>query len=261
MGYLGGPFKRKDTSMKLTGNTILVTGGGSGIGQALAWQFHARGNTVIVAGRNEASLAETVAGRQGMHPLALDVSDPASVTAAVATLERDFPALNMLIHSAGMMTRQELGSGGTIDIAERIIQTNLVGTMRIVEALIPQLAGKADAAICTVSSGLAFVPLPSTPAYSASKAGVHSYTVALRHRLRDQIEVIEIAPPAVQTGLTPGQETREGYLPLDQYIAETMANFEQQPTPEENLVPMVLPLRHAERDGRVETILEMLGGL
>ena len=247
--------------MKLTGNTILVTGGGSGIGQALAQAFHDQGNTVIVAGRTEATLAETIAGRDNMHAIALDVADSASVDAAVETLARDYPQLNMLIHSAGIMTREELGSGGDIATAERLINTNLIGTFRVVEGLLPQLEGKADAVICTVSSGLAFVPLPSTPAYSASKAAVHSYTIALRHRLKGKVEVIEIAPPAVQTGLTPGQETRENYMPLDAYIAETMANFAKQPTPEENLVGYVLPLRNAEKDGRMNEVLDMLGSL
>jgi len=196
-----------------------------------------------------------------MHAIALDVADSASVDAAVETLARDYPQLNMLIHSAGIMTREELGSGGDIATAERVINTNLIGTFRVVEGLLPQLEGKPDAVICTVSSGLAFVPLPSTPAYSASKAAVHSYTIALRHRLKGKVEVIEIAPPAVQTGLTPGQETRENYMPLDAYIAETMGNFAKQPTPEENLVSYVLPLRNAEKDGRMNEVLDMLGSL
>jgi uncharacterized oxidoreductase len=247
--------------MKLSGNTMLVTGGGSGIGQALAWQFQQRGNVVIVAGRTAASLAETVAGRDAMHMLPLDVADEASVATAAEVLARDFPQLNMLVHAAGIMTRQELGSGGTIDTARQVIDINLIGTMRVVEALIPQLAGQPDAAICTVSSGLAFAPLPSTPAYSASKAAVHSYTMSLRHRLKGSVQVIEVAPPAVQTGLTPGQASRAGYMPLDDYIAETMPNFEREPGAEENLVGNVLPLRHAERDGRMEQVLDMLGSL
>lgn len=247
--------------MKLTGNTILVTGGGSGIGQALAWQFADRGNTVIVAGRTEASLAATVEGRSDMHRLVLDVADDASVAQAVEQLGRDFPQLNMLIHAAGVMERQELGSGGTIATAAAVVNINLLGTMRIVEGLIPLLDGKPDAAICTMSSGLAFVPLPSTPAYSASKAGVHSYSLSLRYRLKGRIEVIEIAPPAVQTGLTPGQESREGYMPLDAFIAETMANFEAVSTPWENLVGNVLPLRHAETEGRMDQMLQVLGSL
>jgi len=247
--------------MKLTGNTILVTGGGSGIGQALAQRFADLGNTVIVAGRTRATLAETVAGRSGMHTLELDVADQASVDAALAALARDHPALNVVIHAAGIMTREELGSGGDTATASRVIETNLIGTFRVVEGILPQLDGRADAVICTVSSGLAFAPLPSAPAYSASKAAVHSYTLSLRHRLKGKVEVIEIAPPAVQTGLTPGQETREGYMPLAAYIEETMDNFAKQPTPDENLVGYVLPLRNAEKDGRMAEVLDMLGHL
>lgn len=247
--------------MKLTGNTILVTGGGSGIGQALAWQFAERGNTVIVAGRTEPSLAATVEGRADMHRLVLDVADDASVAQAVEQLGRDFPQLNMLIHAAGVMEREELGSGGTIATAAAVVNINLLGTMRIAEALIPLLDGKPDAVICTMSSGLGFVPLPSTPAYSASKAGVHSYSLSLRYRLQGRIEVIEIAPPAVRTGLTPGQENFETYLPLEDYIDQTMANFEQVPTPPENLVSNVLPFRHAERQGKMDQMLDVLGKL
>lgn len=246
--------------MKTTGNTILITGGGTGIGEGLAHSFHDRGNTVIVAGRTRAKLDAAIAGRANMHAIALDAADDASVAAAAAELARDFPALNVVIHSAGIMSREELASGSLdMALAQQIIATNLIGTMRVVETLLPQLMGKPDAAICTVTSGLAFVPFPTAPAYSASKAAVHSYTVALRQRLRGQIEVIEIAPPAVQTGLTPGQETRAGYMPLTDYIAETMANFAT-PSPE-NLVGNVLPLRHAERDGTVDAVLDMLGAL
>ncbi len=247
--------------MKLTGNTILVTGGGSGIGQGLAWKFHDLDNVVIVAGRRLSTLAETIEGRDNMHALELDVADPASVSTALDVLARDYPQLNMLIHSAGIMTHHELGSGGDIDTAARIIDTNLMGTIRVVEGLIPQLEGKENAVFCTVSSGLAFIPLPSTPAYSASKAAVHSYTVSLRHRLKGKAEVIEIAPPAVQTGLTPGQESMQGFMPLADYLDETMENFAKVPTPQENLVRNVLPLRHAERDGKVEEMLAMFESL
>jgi len=244
--------------MKLTGNTILVTGGGSGIGQALAWRFHDLGNTVIVAGRGMARLAETIKGRANMHALALDVADNASVASAIGHLQRDFPGLNAAILSAGIMDWQELDD---IALAEKVININLLGTMRVAEALIPLIAGKPGAAICTVSSGLAFTPLPYGPAYSASKAGVHSYSLSLRQRLKGQVEVIEIAPPGVQTGLTPGQESRPGYMPLDAYIDETMANFEQHPGAYENLVGNVLPLRWSERDGTTDMLLERLASV
>lgn len=247
--------------MKLTGNTILVTGGGSGIGQALAWRFNDLGNTVIVAGRGEERLRETVAGRERIVPLQLDVADNASVDAAIARLKSDFPELNAAILSAGIMTRQELGSGGTIATAEEVININLLGTMRVAEALIPLIAGKPNATICTVSSGLAFTPLPGGPAYSASKAAIHSYSLSLRQRLKGQAQVIEIAPPGVQTTLTPGQEVNPHYMTLDAYIDETMANFEREPDAYENLVGNVLPLRWSERDGQMDAMLERLAGV
>lgn len=248
--------------MKTTGNTILITGGGTGIGEGLAHAFHDLGNRVIIAGRTKASLDAACSGRANMHSLTLDVADPESVAAATETVQRDFPALNVVINSAGIMSREELASGALdLALAAQIIDINLMGTLRVAEAFIPLLRGKPDAALCTVTSGLAFVPFPSAPAYSATKAAVHSYTVALRQRLKGEIEVIEIAPPGVQTPLTPGQESREGYMPLGDYIAETIANFAAQPTPPENLVGRVLPLRHAERDGKVEAMLEMLAAL
>jgi uncharacterized oxidoreductase len=246
--------------MKMTGNTILITGGGTGIGAGLAHAFHDLGNTVIVAGRTRASLDGAIEGRKDMHSIVLDAADSASVADAAEVLARDFPALNMVIHSAGIMSREELVEDRLdLDLAKKVIDINLIGTLQVVEQLLPQLLGKPDAVIATVTSGLAFVPFPTAPAYSASKAAVHSYTVALRHRLKGQVEVIEIAPPAVQTGLTPGQESRQGYMPLPDYIAETMASFAA--SEPENLVSNVLPLRHAERDGTVPAMLDMLGSL
>ena len=242
--------------MKLSGNTILVTGGGSGIGQALAWRFHELGNSVIVAGRTAASLEATVAGREGMSTLELDVGDPASIARAAERLAAEHPQLNVLIHSAGIMRNPEQAAD-----APEIIEINLLGTIRTVEALLPQLLARAGPVIATVSSGLAFVPLVRAQAYSASKAGVHSYTVSLRERLRGKAEVIEIAPPAVRTTLTPGQESREDYLPLADYIDQTMEIFAQQPTPEENLVPNARFLRDAEKEGRLPQVLELLGAL
>ena len=242
--------------MKLIGNTILVTGGGTGIGQALAWRFHELDNRVIVAGRTAASLEATIAGREGMSALELDVGDTASIARAAERLATEHPRLNVLIHSAGVMRNPERPED-----AVEIVEINLLGTIRMVEALLPQLRTQPDPVIMTVSSGLAFVPLVRAQAYSASKAGVHSYTVSLRERLRGEVEVIEIAPPAVRTALTPGQESREDYLPLADYIDQTMAVFALQPTPAENLVPNARFLRDAEKEGRLPQVLEMLGAL
>ena len=134
----------------------------------------------------------------------------------------------------------------------------MLGPIRLTNALIDHLAGKPDAAIVNVTSGLAFVPLFTTPTYNATKAAIHSYTVALREVLKGKVEVIELAPPAVQTGLTPGQESRPGYQPLDAFADEVMALFAQEPTPREILVERVGFLRFAEAQGRFDQTMTHL---
>ena len=244
--------------MKTTGNTILITGGGSGIGRELALRFNALGNTVIVAGRRKDALEETIAGRDRMHAIALDVEDPDAIAAFAGRVVADHPALNVLINNAGIMRREDLTRTRDLRDAEQTIVANLLGPIRLTNALIDHLAGRPNAAIVNVSSGLAFVPLSGTPTYSATKAAIHSYTVSLREQLKGKVEIIELAPPAVQTELTPGQSTREGYMPLGQFIDEVMALFHQEPTPKEILVERVNFLRWAERDGRFDQAVEML---
>jgi uncharacterized oxidoreductase len=243
--------------MKPTGSTILITGGGSGIGRELAWRFNDLGNVVIVAGRRKEALQETIADRDRMHALALDIEDPEEITAFAKRVIGEHPALNVLINNAGIMRYEDLTRARDLHDAEETVVANLLGPMRLTNALIDHLAVQADAAIVNVSSGLAFVPLTSAPTYSATKAAVHSYTVSLREQLRGRVEVIELVPPAVQTGLTPGQATREGYVPLRQYIDEVMGLF-QQPTAKEILVERVGFLRWAERDGRFDDAVKML---
>lgn len=244
--------------MKTNGNTILITGGGSGIGRELAWRFHALGNTIIVAGRRSETLEETIAGRDRMHATRLDINDPRSITEFARRVTAEHPELNVLVNNAGIMRREDLTRGRDLGDAEKTIATNLLGPIRLTNALIDHLSARPGAAIVNVSSGLAFVPLCHAPTYSATKAAIHSYTVSLRAQLRDRIEVIEIAPPAVQTELTPGQSTREGYMPLGEFADEVMTLFQQQPTPEEILVERVRFLRWAEREGRFDDMVDML---
>jgi uncharacterized oxidoreductase len=244
--------------MKMSGNTILVTGGGSGIGRELARRFQALGNIVLVAGRRADALEETISGREGMHALTLDVEDPAAIAAFAGRLVADFPALNILINNAGIMRFEDLTRSRDLSDAEATIVTNLLGPIRLTNALVDHLSGKADAAIVNVSSGLAFTPLSGAATYSATKAAIHSYTVSLRQQLKNRIEVIELAPPGVQTDLTPGQSTQEAFVPLDQFIDEVMQLFGQQPTPSEILVKSVGYLRWAERDGHFDEAVEML---
>ncbi|MBB5985227.1 SDR family oxidoreductase [Sphingobium lignivorans] len=247
--------------MKTTGNTMLVTGGGSGIGRALAQRFHDLGNTVIVAGRTAATLEETIAGRAGMHALTFDASDPASIAALAEEAIARFPALNILFNNAGIMQREDLTRKGDTSIAERTITTNLLAPIRLTDALVTHLSAQPDAAIINTTSGLAFVPLIGTPSYNASKAALHSWTVSLRAQLAGTIEVIELAPPAVRTELTPGQSTRENYMPLEDYVAEVMALFHTVPTPPEILVETVKFLRYAEREGRFDETVKAISAL
>jgi uncharacterized oxidoreductase len=244
--------------MKNSGNTILITGGGSGIGEALAHRFHDAGNVVVIAGRRQDALDAAAAGRPNIHTVTLDVESAEGVADFAARVLASFPALNVLINNAGIMRFEALDHARDLSDAEATITTNLLGPIRLTNALIDHLVAQPDAAIVNVTSGLAFVPLVDTPTYNATKAAIHSYTVAMRDALNGKVEVIELAPPAVQTGLTPGQESREGYQPLDEFADEVMALFAQQPTPPEILVQRVAFLRNAEREGRFDETFQQL---
>lgn len=241
--------------MKTSGNTILITGGGSGIGEALAHRFHDRGDTVIVAGRRLEALEKATEGRANLHAMQLDVEQPEAMAAFAARVVAEFPALNVLVNNAGIMRFEPLDRARDLADAEATIETNLTGPIRMTNALIDHLVVQPDAAIVNVTSGLAFVPLVATPTYNATKAAIHSYTVAMREALKGRVEVIELAPPAVQTHLTPGQADRPGYMPLRDYADEVMRLFAAQPTPPEILVERVKFLRFAEAEGRFDTTL------
>jgi uncharacterized oxidoreductase len=244
--------------MKISGNTILVTGGGSGIGEALAHRWHDAGNIVIVSGRRREALEQAIAGRANMHAVAMDVADPASIAAAVAEVLAAHPGLNVLVNNAGIMRFEALDRSRDLADAEATVATNLLGPIRLTDALVDHLAAQPDAAIVNLTSGLAFVPMIDAPTYCATKAGVHSYTVSLRRALEGRVEVIELAPPAVQTGLTPGQATRPGYQPLEDFADEAFALLAAQPTPPEVLVERVRWLRFAEAEHRFDETVTQL---
>ncbi|USA61748.1 SDR family oxidoreductase [Qipengyuania citrea] len=243
--------------MQTNGNTILITGGGSGIGRELAHKWHDLGNTVIVAGRTQASLDETAAGHANIHTMIVDVGDADDLARFAKKVVEVHPAINVLVNNAGIMRFEDITEERELGDAEATIATNLLGPIRLIDGLIEHLKAQENAAIINVTSGLAFVPMPRTATYSATKAAMHSYTVSLRAKLEGKIEVIELAPPAVQTELTPGQSTREGYMPLDQFIEETMLGFTAEETPQEVLTQNVLFLRNAEAEGRFDKALEM----
>jgi len=230
--------------MKVTGNTILITGGGSGLGRGLAEAFHKRGNTVIIAGRRKAVLDQVAAANPGIVGVQLDVQSEASINAFAAELTAKYPALNVLINMAGIMKTEQI-----IDpkAAEETINTNLLAPIRLTAALLPTLQKQPSATIINVSSGLAFTPLALTPTYSATKAAIHSWSQSLRYQLKgSRVEVLELAPPYVQTELLgPHQKSDPRAMPLDAFIDETMQILETQPQAKEILVKNVHPLRFA----------------
>lgn len=185
--------------MKTSGNTILLTGGGSGIGREMAKRWHDMGNTVLITGRRLDALEETAQGRANIHPYALDMTDAQAISAFAQTIIAQHPALNVLVNNAGIMIYEDATASRDLADAEAMITTNLLGPIRLIDALVDHLSRAPDAALINVTSGLAFVPLSKAPTYSATKAALHSYTMSLRHKLAGKVEVIEIAPPAVQT--------------------------------------------------------------
>ena len=244
--------------MKPTGNTILITGGGSGIGEALAHRFHDLGNTVIVAGRRMEALQKSITGRADMHAMTLDIENAESIRDFAKRIVSEHPDLNVVINNAGIMRFEALERARDLADAEATITTNLLGPIRLTDALVEHLSSRPDSVLVNVTSGLAYLPLVATPTYNATKAAIHSYTIALREALRGKVEVLELVPPAVQTELTPGQSNRPGYLPLTDFIDEVMALFARQPTPPEILVERVGFLRFAEAEGRFEASLATL---
>jgi uncharacterized oxidoreductase len=241
--------------MNITGNTILITGGGSGIGRALAESFQKLGNHVIIAGRRQHALDQTTAANPGMSSVVLNIEDPANITAVAAQLVTDYPALNVVIHNAGIMRPENLlnaaEAADNLTTAEATITTNLLGPIRLTSALLPQLQKQPHAAILTVSSGLAFIPMALVPTYNATKAAIHSWSQSLRYQLKStSVEVIEIVPPYVQTELMGSAQAADPRaMPLKDFIAETIELLKNQPSATEILVERVKPLRFAELNG------------
>lgn len=243
--------------MNITGNTILITGGGSGIGRALAEALQAKANTVIIAGRRERVLNAVTQANPGMQSMLLDIQDKADIEAFARDAVTRFPALNVVINNAGIMKPETLLD---LAIAEETIATNLLGPIRLTAALLPHLLAQPHASVVTVSSGLAFVPMAATPTYSATKAAIHSWSMALRHQLKDtSVEVVEIAPPYVQTELLGAHQlTDPDAMPLAEFTGEVMAILEAAPASGEVIVERCKPLRFAEQNGNLAEVFGMV---
>ena len=245
--------------MKTTGNTILITGGGSGIGRGLAEAFHALGNHVIIAGRRKQALDETTAKNSGMASLMLDIENPASIRSFAAQMATRYPALNVLINNAGIMRVEKLQAqkDGLAEM-ESTVAINLLGPIRLTAALLPLLQRQPNSTIMNVSSGLAFVPMAPTPTYCATKAAIHSYTQSLRYQLRaSTTEVLELIPPYVATDLLGGASDPRA-MPLDMFIAEVMDILKTQPATAEICVERVKNLRFAAESGHYDSVFRGL---
>lgn len=249
--------------MQITGNAVFVPGATSGIGLALALALQARGNEVIVGGRRGELLDELIAEHPGLHAYRIDTSDPASIAEVSRQVIAEHPDVNVLVTMAGIM-RIENWTVPTsfLDSAERVVETNLLGPIRLIAAFTEQLQARADATIMTVSSGLAFTPLAATPSYNATKAAIHLLSESIRLQLAGtSVRVVELEPPAVATDLIPGQRESPLAMPLDDFVAEVMALLESQPDATEIQVENVKLLRYAEARGEYDQVVARVNQL
>jgi len=238
--------------MKMMNNTILITGGGSGIGRALAEAFYKLGNQVIVAGRSREKLDETTGANPGIKSFNVDMANFESIKSLASQVTAQFPELNTIIHCAGVMIAEDLLNGKNFQTDEATVNTNLLGPIRLTEELLPVLKKHSNAAVVTVSSGLAFMPMAMTPTYCATKAGIHSYSQSLRYQLRNTAtQVIELIPPYVATNLMGDYQANDpNAMPLGEFISETMEVLKTQPDATEILVERVRPLRFSAQEGQ-----------
>jgi uncharacterized oxidoreductase len=207
--------------MNLTGNTIFITGGGSGIGRGLAEELHKRGNKVIIGGRRKSHLDSVVKSNPGIEAVELDIADPDSIKAAAKKLTAEHPNLNVLVNNAGIIEVDQ--AAGVIDdrLLVSTVKTNLLGPIRLTSALVDQLKSRRGVILYNTSV-LAFVPMAVTAVYSATKAALHSHALSQRFLLRDSgVRVLETTAPWVRTELMNSQEAEQA-MPLDRFITETL---------------------------------------
>ncbi|WP_432564473.1 SDR family oxidoreductase [Kineococcus sp. SYSU DK003] len=240
--------------MDISGRTVLIVGGTSGIGRGLAQRFSAAGSTVVVAGRDTGKVADLVSAGT-VEAVRIDVTDPANLTHARDEVLATHPDLDVVVTMSGVMLSEDLRDPAHFDAAQTTIAVNLLGTIRVLDAFTPHLLTRGRGDVITVTSGIAFLPFPLMPSYGAAKAGVHAYTEALRAQLAGTgVTVTELVPPAVATA---GQEkVNPAALPLEGYLDEVLDLLTTDPTPNEVVVQAARRLRWAERDGTYADLLQ-----
>lgn len=246
--------------MKITGRTVLITGGTAGIGLGLAQRLQGEGNTVVVAGRRTALLDQIVQDHPGLAAVELDVADPDSVRAAFDDVTTRFPDVDVLVNNAGIALYEDLRTGESLDAAIDVITTNLIGPLRMSSLFVPFFATRGGGTVVNVGSGLGFVPLPASPTYSATKAAIHSYSETQRVQLAGSgIDVVEIVPPAVRTEFG-GQQDDDRAMPLPAFLDGVMAILREDPDVEQVVVDEAKPFRFADAQGTYGRFLQVLAG-
>jgi uncharacterized oxidoreductase len=248
--------------MNLAHHTLLITGGSSGIGRALAEALHRMGNRVVIAGRRQDALEAVTAANPGMRAMRLDVASAQDIRAFATRVAREIPDLDFLVNNAGIQRPENLlQPSDDFAAIDETVAINLLGPMRLTSVLLPLLLRRPRATILNVSSTLAFLPMTATPAYCATKAGLHSWTQSLRHQLEDTpIEVLELIPPYVQTALGPHHASDPMAMPLDEFVAEVLQLLRTEPTPRELVVGLARPDRFVIEDGTFDVQFAALNG-
>lgn len=218
--------------MNLSGNTILITGGSSGIGLEFAKAFVAKKNTVIITGRNPDRLREIKAAHPQIHTIVSDVAQPDSIQDLLRKVSSDFPKLNILINNAGIMNELNFHHALSDQKLSEEIEINLMGPIRMSSAFLPHLKRQSTAALVNVSSGLAFVPLPLSPIYCATKAALHSFTQSLRVQMqKTSVKIFEVAPPATATPLLAKSDESDmkgiTIMSVEEMVRQSIAGMER----------------------------------
>ncbi len=254
--------------MKVNGNTILITGGATGIGLALAELFLSKGNEVIICARTSENLQKAKDRFPKLHTMRCDVSKESEREKLHEWVISNFPETNILINNAGIQRMIDLRKGPD-DLLRHLredggdeIDINFKAYVYLAAHFIPDLIKKKEAAIVNVSSGLGFIPIASMPVYCATKSAVHSFSVSLRHQLRNtSVRVFEVIPPTVNTELDKGARARRGQtdrgIPAEDVAKATLAGLEKEES--EIAVGMAHGLRAGSRDN-FEQIFSRMNG-